>query len=119
MFGVARDTNEATNPIGLAAVAPGTGTLFTNVAYNEDTQEVWWEGRTPEPAGGRRMAGLDRRARSPRGPTPSGTSRGRTRTAGSPPSWATFPTSPTDFDDPRGVPIDAIIFGGRTVTGSR
>src|SRR3954462_7063785 len=49
VFGVARDTNEETNPIGLTAVAPGTGTLFTNVAYNEDTQKVWWEGRTPEP----------------------------------------------------------------------
>ena len=43
--------------------AAGTGTLFTNVAYNEDTQEVWWEGRTPAAAGGRRrLAGLDGRA---------------------------------------------------------
>jgi phosphoenolpyruvate carboxykinase (GTP) len=33
----------------MAAVGPGTGTLFTNVAYNELTAEVWWEGRTPQP----------------------------------------------------------------------
>ena len=49
VFGVARDTNERTNPIAVGSVAPGTGTLFTNVAYNDETQEVWWEGRTPEP----------------------------------------------------------------------
>src|SRR6266702_1761408 len=49
VFGVAKDTSEVTNPTALAAVAPGTGTLFTNVAYNDDTQEVWWEGRTPAP----------------------------------------------------------------------
>src|SRR5437764_3806137 len=49
VFGVAKDTSEATNPTALAAVAPGTGTLFTNVAYNESTGDVWWEGMTPEP----------------------------------------------------------------------
>jgi phosphoenolpyruvate carboxykinase (GTP) len=47
--GVAKDTSEVTNPTALASLAPGTGTLFTNVAYNDDTQQVWWEGRTPEP----------------------------------------------------------------------
>src|SRR3984885_10633953 len=45
VFGVAKDTNEKTNPIALGSVAPGTNVLFTNVAYNEDTQDVWWEGR--------------------------------------------------------------------------
>src|SRR3712207_4378651 len=49
VFGVAKDTNEKTNPTAVAAIAPGTGTIFTNVAYNADTQEVWWEGKTPEP----------------------------------------------------------------------
>ena len=38
VFGVAKDTNEVTNPTALGAIAPGTGTLFTNVAYNDDTQ---------------------------------------------------------------------------------
>src|SRR6266550_211410 len=49
VFGVAKDTSEATNPTALASVAPGTGTVFTNVAYHHNTQQVWWEGRTPVP----------------------------------------------------------------------
>jgi phosphoenolpyruvate carboxykinase (GTP) len=68
VFGVAKDTNEGTNPTALASVAEGTGTIFTNIAYNPTTGEVWWEGRTP---GGRhRLAGLagqpDRRPRAGR-----------------------------------------------------
>src|SRR5215467_7975003 len=47
VFGVAKDTNESTNPTAIDSIAPGTRALFTNVAYNEKTQEVWWEGRTP------------------------------------------------------------------------
>ncbi len=47
VFGVAKDTNEKTNPTAIDSIAPGTQALFTNVAYNEDTHEVWWEGRTP------------------------------------------------------------------------
>ena len=63
VFGVAKDTNETTNPIALQSVGPGTGTLFTNVAYNPDTQEVWWEGRTPAPPEDvHGLAGLEGRA---------------------------------------------------------
>ncbi len=47
VFGVAKDTNEKTNPTALESVGADSQALFTNVAYNEDTQEVWWEGRTP------------------------------------------------------------------------
>ena len=36
VFGVAKDTNEVTNPTALGSVAPGTGVLFTNVAYNDE-----------------------------------------------------------------------------------
>ena len=49
VFGVAKDTNEKTNPGAVQAILPGSGAIFTNVAYNEKTQEVWWEGKTPEP----------------------------------------------------------------------
>jgi phosphoenolpyruvate carboxykinase (GTP) len=49
VFGVAKDTNEATNPTALDAVGPGSKSLFTNVAYNEKTHQVWWEGRTENP----------------------------------------------------------------------
>ena len=49
VFGVAKDTNERTNPTALHSVDPGTHAIFTNVAYNPTTGEVWWEGRTPSP----------------------------------------------------------------------
>jgi phosphoenolpyruvate carboxykinase (GTP) len=113
VFGVARDTNEVTNPIALAAVGPGTGTLFTNVAYNEDTHEVWWEGRTPrppDPAGWRDWTGAEISARSADErdePWAHPNSRFTTQ-------LVNVPNLAGDFDEPRGVPIDAIIFGGRT-----
>jgi phosphoenolpyruvate carboxykinase (GTP) len=114
VFGVAKDTNEATNPAALASVAPGTGTLFTNVARNDDTQEVWWEGRTPRPpadtAGWRDWTGTlisERRAEAADAPWAHPNSRFTT-------GLANVPNIAPDVDDPRGVPIDAIIFGGRT-----
>jgi phosphoenolpyruvate carboxykinase (GTP) len=114
VFGVARDTNEATNPTAIASVAEGTGVIFTNVAYNPDTQEVWWEGRTPEPPAdvtgwldwtGRPIA--DRTEAEALEPWAHPNSRFTT-------TLANVPNVAADFDDPRGVPIDAIIFGGRT-----
>jgi phosphoenolpyruvate carboxykinase (GTP) len=113
VFGVAKDTNEITNPIALASVAPGTGTLFTNVAYNDDTQEVWWEGRTAEPpadvTGWRDWTGSLISERPPEdadAPWAHPNSRFTT-------TLANVPNIAPDFDDPKGVPIDAIIFGGR------
>ncbi len=47
-FGVAKDTNWESNPTAMEAVQPGTGTLFTNVAYNPSIPDVWWEGKTPD-----------------------------------------------------------------------
>src|SRR5581483_1533636 len=38
VFGVAKDTNETTNPTALGSIQPGTGAIFTNVAYNPNTQ---------------------------------------------------------------------------------
>ncbi len=114
VFGVAKDTNEATNPVALASVASGTGTLFTNVARNDDTQQVWWEGRTPRPpaniAGWRDWTGTlisDRPAGAADAPWAHPNSRFTT-------ALANVPNIAPDFDDPRGVPVDAIIFGGRT-----
>ncbi|CAM4136229.1 hypothetical protein HEMA109418_10365 [Helcobacillus massiliensis] len=49
VFGVAKDTNETTNPAAIDAIRPGSGTIFTNVAHNARTGEVWWEGKTPRP----------------------------------------------------------------------
>jgi phosphoenolpyruvate carboxykinase (GTP) len=114
VFGVAKDTNETTNPTGLAAVAPGTRTLFTNVAYNEQTHAVWWEGRTPEPPAeldgwldwtGRPIAEWSDAEHDEAWAHPN--SRFTT-------TLADVPNVAADFDNPKGVPVDAIIFGGRT-----
>jgi phosphoenolpyruvate carboxykinase (GTP) len=114
VFGVAKDTNEDTNPTAVAAIAPGTGTIFTNVAYNEDTAEVWWEGKTPEPpadvTGWRDWKGTlitERPEEDRNAPWAHPNSRFTT-------TLANVPNIAPDFDTPKGVPIDAIIFGGRT-----
>src|SRR5579875_228925 len=113
VFGVAKDTNEETNPTALGSVAPGTGVLFTNVAYNELTCEVWWEGRTPEPpsdlTGWRDWKGrlISERPASERDePWAHPNSRFTT-------TLANVPNIAADVNDPRGVPVDAIVFGGR------
>ncbi len=114
VFGVAKDTNEATNPTALEAVGAGTKTLFTNVAYNPKTREVWWEGRTPQPPSdvdgwldwtGRAIADRTEAERFEAWAHPN--SRFTT-------TLANVPNIARDFDEPRGVPIDAVIFGGRT-----
>jgi phosphoenolpyruvate carboxykinase (GTP) len=114
VFGVAKDTNETTNPTAVDAVADGTGTLFTNVAYNPDTHEVWWEGKTPEPpadlAGWLDWTGAvvaDRSAEDAGKPWAHPNSRFTT-------TLANVPNIAGDYETPNGVPVDAIIFGGRT-----
>ncbi|HWM75264.1 MAG TPA: phosphoenolpyruvate carboxykinase domain-containing protein, partial [Nocardioides sp.] len=114
VFGVAKDTNASTNPVALDSIAEGTGTLFTNVAYNEDTHEVWWEGKTPEQpsdaTGWRDWKGQlisERSDAEANAPWAHPNSRFTT-------TLANVPNVAQDFEDPRGVPIDAIIFGGRT-----
>jgi phosphoenolpyruvate carboxykinase (GTP) len=112
VFGVAKDTNETTNPTALGSIEPGTGAIFTNVAYNPDTREVWWEGRTPKPPEpvhgwldwkGTPIADREREGE----PWAHPNSRFTT-------TLSKVPNIATDFEDPKGVPIDAIIFGGRT-----
>jgi phosphoenolpyruvate carboxykinase (GTP) len=118
VFGVAKDTNESSNPNAIDSIAPGTGTLFTNVAYNQNTQETWWEGRTPDyPAD---VTGwMDWRG-EPIASRPA--DKQRSKAAGD--EWshpnsrftttlANVPNVTAAASDPKGVPIDAIIFGGR------
>jgi phosphoenolpyruvate carboxykinase (GTP) len=113
VFGVAKDTNETTNPTALGSVAPGTGAIFTNVAYNPETQEVWWEGRTPQPpsdpTGWLDWMGLPISDREPGDDSPWAHPNSRFTT-----TLANVPNIAPDFDAAAGVPIDAIIFGGRT-----
>ncbi len=114
VFGVAKDTNEVTNPTALDSMVPGSGAIFTNVAYNAKTQEVWWEGKTAN-----RPADLDGwedwkgdliADRSPEEADASWAHPNSRFTT----TLANVPNVAEDFEDPKGVPIDAIIFGGRT-----
>ncbi|MEW6936116.1 phosphoenolpyruvate carboxykinase (GTP) [Trueperella pyogenes] len=117
-FGVAKDTNWVTNPTAMEAIEEGTHTLFTNVAYNPQTEEVWWEGKTPEyPAD---VTGwLDWKGQ-PIADRPAE----RQRSGAKGDEWAhpnsrftttlaNVPNVAPDYEEPAGVPIDAIIFGGR------
>jgi phosphoenolpyruvate carboxykinase (GTP) len=113
VFGVAKDTNERTNPTALQSVAEGTQVLFTNVAWNEQTYEVWWEGKTKNPPsdveGWLDWKGERISDRSERDDSPWAHPNSRFTT-----TLANVPNIAPDFDDPAGVPIDGIIFGGRT-----
>ncbi|MGV3563307.1 MAG: phosphoenolpyruvate carboxykinase (GTP) [Nocardioides sp.] len=113
VFGVAKDTNASTNPGALDSIQPGSGAIFTNVAYNEKTQEVWWEGKTKNPPAdldgwldwkGERIADRENGDDSPWAHPNS-----RFTT-----TLANVPNVAADFEAPQGVPVDAIIFGGRT-----
>ena len=113
VFGVAKDTNESTNPTALRSVEAGTGAIFTNVAYNPDTHEVWWEGRTPQPpsdtAGWLDWKGDPIAEREPGDTSPWAHPNSRFTT-----TLDNVPNIAPDYDAASGVPIDAIIFGGRT-----
>ncbi|MGN6779974.1 MAG: phosphoenolpyruvate carboxykinase (GTP) [Marmoricola sp.] len=114
VFGVAKDTNEITNPTALHSVDEGTKAIFTNVAYNPDLEEVWWEGKTPQPptdtAGWLDWKGNPIAERSEdEADLPWAHPNSRFTT-----TLDNVPNIAEDYDAPTGVPIDAIIFGGRT-----
>lgn len=118
-FGVAKDTNWESNPNAMKAVSEGTGTLFVNVAYNENTKELWWEGKTPdypEDVTGWRDWKNELISERPVEHQRSGEdadlwSQKNSRFAA---RLSVVPNIAKDYERPEGVPIDAIIFGGRT-----
>ena len=106
-FGVAPGTSAVTNPNALEDA--GDNTIFTNVALTDDG-DVWWEGLTERAAGPPdRLAGprLDARVRAPGRPSQ------RPLHRAAPPSARRSPRSGTTRP---GVPISAILFGGRRAT---
>ncbi|MGN0518230.1 MAG: phosphoenolpyruvate carboxykinase (GTP) [Acutalibacteraceae bacterium] len=104
-FGVAPGTNQKSNPNALASTKKGT--IFTNVALNLDTNTVWWEGLDKNPPAN----ALNWKGEPWNGQT-------STEKGAHPNSRFTAPAkncpciSPA-FDEQAGVPISAIIFGGR------
>ncbi|KRC65405.1 phosphoenolpyruvate carboxykinase [Aeromicrobium sp. Root236] len=113
VFGVAKDTNEGTNPTALASIAEGTHAIFTNIAYNVETHEVWWEGRTPHPPadthGWLDWTGSPIADRENGDDSPWAHPNSRFTT-----QLDNVPNIADDYNAAAGVPIDAIIFGGRT-----
>ena len=103
-FGVAPGTNEKSNPNALAATRKNT--IFTNVGLNLDDNTVWWEkldknppansldwtGKKWDPASGEPMAHPNSRFTAPA---------------------KNCPCIAPEFDDAKGVPLSAIVFGGR------
>ena len=106
-FGVAPGTNEKSNPNALHTTQKGT--IFTNVAHNLDNNTVWWEGLDKNPP---------KNAVDWKGNPWDDAAKAAGVKGAHPNSRFTAPAKncpciSKEFDNPKGVPLSAIVFGGR------
>ena len=107
-FGVAPGTSEKTNFNALASTRQGT--IFTNVAINNEDNTVWWEGLDKNPPAdatawkGAKVNGKEFTAEGNKLAHPNSRFTAPAKNC---------PCISSEFENPAGVPISAIVFGGR------
>ncbi|MBQ9756899.1 MAG: phosphoenolpyruvate carboxykinase (GTP) [Clostridia bacterium] len=107
-FGVAPGTSEKSNFNALEATKKNT--IFTNVAINEDDMTVWWEGLDKNPPEnaiewkGAKVNGKEYTAEGGKLAHPNSRFTAPAKNC---------PCISSEFENPQGVPISAIVFGGR------